>query len=140
MKRNLRRVYTVLASIVVVVLLIGVFGAILMKIENAKYDAHVESAYAKIQSALDSDPNHAMIEVSVETFSVARDMLPMYQPLLAFFPAVRRLGFLKTDRPIKGIVLRARGAGFDPGHFCEKVISPLDMADVPLQIKFSVSN
>jgi len=139
MKRNLKRIYVVLASIVIVVLLLGVFVAILAKRENARYDAHVEAAHAQIQRALDSDPNHAMVEVSVRTFSVPRDRLPVYQPLLAFFPAARRLGFLKTDRPIKGIVLTARGAGFDPGPFYEKVISPHNMGNVPVQMKISVS-
>ena len=87
MKRNLKRVCTVLASIVIVVLLLGIFVPILMKIENSKYDARVESAYAKIQRALDSDPNHAMIEISVGTFSVPRGMLPMYRRTIGRLPA-----------------------------------------------------
>jgi len=138
MKRMPKRICLVSASIVIAALLIGGVVAILMKIENSKYDAHVESAHAQIERALTSDPNYAMIKVSVETFSVQRDMLPMYRRTIGRIPVVNRLGFLKNPKPTKGIVLRGGGNGFDPGSFYEKVIRPLEI-DVPLQIKFSVS-
>ncbi len=140
MKRKPKRITRTLASIVILVLLLGVFVAILTKIENSKYAARVENAYAQIERALASDPNYAMIEVSVETLSVPRGMLPIYRRALGRLPAVRRLAFLKTHRPTKGIELTGAANGFDTGLFYNEVISPLDIGDVPLQIKVAVSH
>ena len=144
--KNPKRINRTLATIVTLVMLLGGFVAILCKIENSKYEARVESVHAQIQRALASDPNYAMIEVSVGTFSAPRGMLPIYRRTIGRLPALRQLGFLKAERPIKGIVIEADrpiegiaptagGTGFGPGPFYDKVISPLKKGNIPVQIK-----
>lgn len=144
--KNPKRINRTLAAIVILLLLLCGLVAILSKIENSKYDARVESVHAQIQRALGSDPNYATIKVSVGTFSAPRGMLPVYRRTIGRIPALRQLGFLKAERPIKGIVIEAErpidgidlsagGNGFEPGPFYDKVISPLKKGNIPVQIK-----
>jgi len=134
MKRNPKRINKVLASIVMVVLILGLFVALPMKIKSAKYDARVEMAYAQIQRAVSSDANYAKIEVSIGICSRPHPWLSLYRRTIGRVPAMRRLGLLDSAKPVKGIVITSWQGALDPGPFFDDIITPLNIGDVPVEL------
>jgi len=134
MKRNPKRINKVLASIVMVVLILGLFVALPMKIKSAKYDARVEMAYAQIQRAVSSDANYAKIEVSIGICSRPHPWLSLYRRTIGRVPAMRRLGLLDSAKPVKGIVITSWQGALDPGPFFDDIITPLNIGDVTVEL------